>query len=222
MGRSSPPTCAWRRRGCKPHTEFVVGSGIVADWGIQVDDRLRTSVPGWWRPGTWPRRRRMTGERYVHAIFPNAVAQAPDRRGEPARCRSALRGRRGHEQPQAPRRAHRGHRHDRTIPTRCCAGSTARDLRSVYLRDDRVVGAQLAGDIRAAGSTARCMLRRTPVGRFGQRLVEPRFGMADSSPTRWHTGPPPDQARRPSAKPCAVVVANVTTGHHAALGACPA
>ena len=53
------------------------------------------------------------------------------------------------------------------------------DLRSIYLRDDRVVGVQLAGDIRAAGLYRSLMLRRVPVGRFGRRLVEPGFGMAD-------------------------------------------
>jgi NADPH-dependent 2,4-dienoyl-CoA reductase/sulfur reductase-like enzyme len=60
--------------GVKPHTEFVTGSGIVTDWGIHVDDRLGTSVPGIVAAGDvaevadW-----LTGERYVHAIFPNAV-----------------------------------------------------------------------------------------------------------------------------------------------------
>ena len=42
-----------------------------------------------------------------------------------------------------------------------------------------MVGAQLAGDIRAAGVYRSLMLRRLRVGRFGQRLVEPGFGMAD-------------------------------------------
>ena len=32
--------------GVKPHIEFVNGSGVVTDWGIKVDDRLTTSVPG--------------------------------------------------------------------------------------------------------------------------------------------------------------------------------
>ena len=52
-------------------------------------------------------------------------------------------------------------------------------LRAVYLRDDRIVGAQLVGDIGAAGIYHSLILRRQPVGRFGARLVEPGFGMAD-------------------------------------------
>jgi NAD(P)H-nitrite reductase large subunit len=53
------------------------------------------------------------------------------------------------------------------------------DLRSIYLREGRIIGAQLAGDIRAAGVYRSLMMRRSQVTCFGQRLVEPGFGMAD-------------------------------------------
>jgi len=53
------------------------------------------------------------------------------------------------------------------------------DVRTVYLRDDTVIGVQLAGDISAAGVYRSLMLRRVPVTRYGRRLVEPGFGMAD-------------------------------------------
>jgi hypothetical protein len=36
-----------------------------------------------------------------------------------------------------------------------------------------------AGDIRAAGVYRSPMLRRVPVTRYGRRLVEPGFGLAD-------------------------------------------
>ncbi len=120
----------------------------------------------------------LTGERYVHAIFPNAVAQAPvavanllggDLRYQGAENMNSLK----HlgvpvvamgtiDEPDEVLRWQRG-------------GS----LRSVYLRGGRVVGAQLAGDIRAAGVYRSLMMRRIDVGRYGQRLVEPGFGMAD-------------------------------------------
>ena len=41
-----------------------------------------------------------------------------------------------------------------------------------------MVGAQLAGDIRAAGVYRSLMMRRSDVGRYGQKLV-PEFGMGD-------------------------------------------
>jgi NAD(P)H-nitrite reductase large subunit len=47
------------------------------------------------------------------------------------------------------------------------------------LRDDKIIGAQLAGDIRAVGVYHSLMVQRIPVDRYGRRLVEPGFGMAD-------------------------------------------
>jgi len=165
--------------GVRPHTEFLDGSGIETGWGVHVDDRMATSVPGVVAAGDvaeaadW-----LTGERFVHAIFPNAVTQAPvaaanllgaDLVYDGAEAMNSLK--------------HLG------VPIVAIGTIEGPDeilrfegdggLRSVYLRDDRVVGAQLAGDIRAAGVYRSLMLRRVPVGRFGQRLVEPRFGMAD-------------------------------------------
>ena len=165
--------------GVKPHIEFVAGSGIVTGWGIHVDDRLVTTVPGIVAAGDvaevadW-----LTGERYVHAIFPNAVAQAPiaaanllgrDVRYEGAEAMNSL------KHLGVPIVAMG------TIdePDQVLRWQHGRDLRSVYLRDERVVGAQLAGDIRAAGVYRSLMMRRERVSRFGQRLVEPGFGMAD-------------------------------------------
>jgi NAD(P)H-nitrite reductase large subunit len=165
--------------GVKPHIEFVSGSGITTDWGIYVDDRMATSIPGIFAAGDvaeaadW-----LTGDRFVHAIFPNAVAQAP------IAAANLLGGNRRYAGAEAMNSLkHLGvpimtmgtiDRPD--IVLRWQEGG---DLRSIYLRNDRIVGAQLAGDIRAAGIYRALMLRQVPVGRYGQRLVEPRFGMID-------------------------------------------
>jgi len=165
--------------GVKPHTGFLDGSGVVAEWGVQVDEYLATSVAGVTAAGDVAEAiDRFTGARYVHAIFPNAVAQAPiaaanllgaDRRYDGAEAMNSLK--------------HLG------IPIVSIGSIDAPDeilrwrdgahLRAVYLRDDRIVGAQLVGDIGAAGLYHSLMLRRQPVGTFGRRLVEPGFGMAD-------------------------------------------
>ena len=165
--------------GVKPHVEFLHESPIATDWGIHVDDRLATSVPGIVAAGDvaesadW-----LTGERYVHAIFPNAVNQAViaatnllggDVRYEGAEAMNSLK--------------HLG------VPI--VAMGTIADpdevlrwqgkgsLRSVYVRGGRIVGAQLAGDISGAGVYRSLMLRRADVRQFGRRLVEPGFGVAD-------------------------------------------
>lgn len=165
--------------GVKPHVEFLGGSDVAVGWGIQVDDRLRTSVPGVYAAGDvtetadW-----LTGERYVHAIFPNAVLQGPlaainalggDLRYDGAEAMNSL------KHLGVPIIA-LGSIDD---PEQVLRHRDRHGLRSVYLRDGRIVGAQLAGDVRAAGIYRSLMLRRADVRRFGRRLVEPDFGMAD-------------------------------------------
>jgi NAD(P)H-nitrite reductase large subunit len=165
--------------GVKPHTEFIAGSGIVSDWGIHVDDHLQTSVPGIVAAGDvaeaadW-----LTGERYVHAIFPNAVTQAP------IAAANLLGGTVRYEGAEAMNSLkHLGvpivAMGTIEEPDEVLRWQQGGDLRSVYLRDGCVIGAQLAGDIRAAGVYRALMMRRSRVARFGQRLVEPGFGMAD-------------------------------------------
>ena len=115
----------------------------------------------------------LTGERYVHAIFPNAVAQAPiaaanllggDVRYQGAEAMNSL------KHLGVPIVAMG------TIdePDEVLRWQSGGSLRSIYLRGGRVVGAQLAGDIRAAGVYRSLMMRRADVGRYGQRAGRAR------------------------------------------------
>ncbi len=165
--------------GVKPHVEFLSGSDVAAHWGIRVDDRLQTSAAGVFAAGDvaeaadW-----MTGEHYVHAIFPNAVAQ-----GRIAAMNALGRGIVYDGAEAMNSLKHLGvpivamgtiEKPDEVLRHQDRGG-----LRSIYLRGDRIVGAQLAGDIAAAGIYRSLMLRRTDVSKFGARLIEPSFGMAD-------------------------------------------
>lgn len=165
--------------GVKPHVEYLTDTGVATDWGVHVDDRLVTSVPGIVAAGDvaeapdW-----LTGERYVHAIFPNAVAQAP----------IAAANLLGHDVRYEGAEAMNSLKHlgvpivamgTISEPEEVLQWQEHGNLRSVYLRDGRVIGAQLAGDIRSAGVYRSLMMRRTDVSRYGRRLVEPGFGMAD-------------------------------------------
>jgi NAD(P)H-nitrite reductase large subunit len=165
--------------GVKPHTEFLSGSGVETGWGIHVDTRLATSVTGIVAAGDVAEAAdRLTGERYVHAIFPNAVTQAPiaaanllgaDLRYDGAESMNSL------KHLGVPIVAMG------TIesPDEVLRWQEGADLRAIYLRDDKIIGAQLAGDIRAVGVYHSLMVQRIPVDRYGRRLVEPGFGMAD-------------------------------------------
>lgn len=172
--------------GVKPNVEYLEGSDLDVGWGVFVDDGLCTSFPNVWAAGDVAETRdRMTGLRYVHAIFPNAVAQA---RVVAARMLGDRREYEGAEAMNSMR--HLG------IPL-IAGGRTSpeqirwrdRDsLRKVFLEDDRIVGYQLAGDISGAGYLRSLMLRGTRIVEASHRLVDPRFAKRDiaerAQPTR--------------------------------------
>ncbi len=161
--------------GVKPNLEYLAGAGLDTGWGLRVDDALCTSAPNIRAAGDAVETRdRMTGERFVHAIFPNAVAQARvvaeqllgyDTRYEGAESMNSLR--------------HLG------IPVIAVGRQTGetelkirtdRQLRKINLTDGRIVGFRLAGDIRGAGVYRSLMLRRVDVSRYGDALLAPGFG----------------------------------------------
>lgn len=164
--------------GVKPHVEYLVGSGIGAGWGVRVDDRLRTDVPDVYAAGDVAEvADRMTGERYVHAIFPNAVAQ-----GEVV-ARNIL----GLETRYAGAESMNSLKH-LGIPVVSIGGITGDTalrwgegevLRTVWLTDGRITGCRLVGDISGAGVYRTLMLRGDDVRGHGSRLVRPGFGTAD-------------------------------------------
>ncbi len=164
--------------GVKPHVEFLDGSGVVVNWGIQVDDRMLTSIPFVVAAGDvaeaadW-----LTGERYVHAIFPNAVIQG----------RLAAMNLLGIESRYEGAEAMNSLKHlgvpivamgTMSNPDEIVSFRSDNALRTVYLRDGRIIGVQLAGDISSAGLYRSLMLRRTNVESFRKQLADPRFDVA--------------------------------------------
>ena len=158
--------------GIKPHVEFLSGSGIETGWGVQVDEFMRTNLPDIYAAGDvaetydW-----LSGERYVHAIFPNAVAQAKivalnllglGARYEGAETMNSLK--------------HLG------LPMMAVGAMSGEEqlrlrrgnaLRKIFLTGGRIVGFRLAGDIAAAGLYRALMLKRTDVQKIKDRLLDP-------------------------------------------------
>lgn len=164
--------------GVKPNLEFLSGSGIDQKWGILVDDRLRTNIPDVYAAGDVAEAvDRMTGERYVHAIFPNAVAQAEvvafnvlghDLRYEGAESMNSL------KHVGLPVMAVGAQSGEEELRLR--DGGT---LRKIFVNDGRIVGFRLTGDVRVAGVYRSLMLRHADVRAFGPRLVDPSFGTGE-------------------------------------------
>lgn len=162
--------------GVKPHVEFLGGSGVTASWGVQVDDRLRTTAPDVFAAGDVAEAAdRMTGEAFVHAIFPNAVAQgavaARNMLGDDVRYPGAesMNSLKHLGMPVAAVGAMDG---DELLRWR--AGDM---LRKVWLVDGRVVGFRLTGEVAGAGLLRTLMLRGDDVRRHGEGLAAPEFGV---------------------------------------------
>jgi NAD(P)H-nitrite reductase large subunit len=162
--------------GVRPNIEFLAASGLKTDWGIAVDETLATSLPDVWAAGDVAETvDRMTGERFVHAIWPNATAQGRivadrilgyDSVYEGAESMNSLR-----------------HLGLPLIAAGVISGDSelrwSRDgvLRKIVLDEGRIVGYRLSGDIRGAGVYRSLMLKRADVSAFGEDLLDPGFGV---------------------------------------------
>lgn len=162
--------------GVKPHVEFLGGSGVTAAWGVQVDDRLRTTAPDVYAAGDVAEAAdRMTGQPFVHAIFTNAVAQgviaARNILGDDVRYAGAesMNSLKHLGMPVAAVGAMDG---DELLRWR--AGEV---LRKVWLVDGRVAGFRLTGDVTGSGLLRMLMLRGDDVRRYGDALAAPEFGV---------------------------------------------
>jgi NAD(P)H-nitrite reductase large subunit len=163
--------------GIKPQIDFLDGSGIDCDWGVPVDDTLATNRPHVWAAGDVAETAdRLTGERYVHAIWPNAIAQG----------RIVAERILGYETVYEGSEIMNSLRH-LGVPL-IAAGEVTGDeelragradnLRTIVLKDNRVVGFRLVGDVRGAGTYRALMLRKTDVADLRRELLDPGFGLA--------------------------------------------
>lgn len=162
--------------GIKPNVDYLAGSGIDLNWGVPVDETLATNLPGVWAAGDIAETAdRMTGERYVHAIWPNATAQG----------RIVAERLLGYETVYEGAEAMNSLRHlglpliaagsvDGDEELRVCHSGT---LRKIVLTDNRIVGYRLAGDTHGAGIYRSLMLKKADVSRFRHELLDPRFGV---------------------------------------------
>jgi len=161
--------------GVRPAIDWLKGSGVETNWGVLVDDLQRTNVADIYAAGDVAETKdRMTGERFVHAIFPNAVAQA----------RVVANGLLGFEVPYEGAESMNSLKH-LGVEVMAVGSQTGQEelrsrndgaLRKVFLSDGRIVGFRLVGDVRGAGVLRSLMLRRVEVGPFHDRLLDPRLG----------------------------------------------
>jgi nitrite reductase (NADH) large subunit len=161
--------------GVKPNIEFLEGSGVKTGWGVTVDELLCTNLPDIYAAGDVAETfDRLSGEQYVHAIFPNAVEQGK------VVAHNLL----GENLPYEGAESMNSLKHLGLplIAAGLMVGEELRvkrgkALRKVYLQDDRIVGYRLAGDLSSAGIFRTLMNKRVNVNGFKSRLLKPGFGM---------------------------------------------
>lgn len=161
--------------GLKPQMALLAGSGVERNFGVLVDDHLRSSAPDVYACGDVAETfDRLTGERYVHAIFPNAVDQG----------RIVARNLLGMDV------TYEGADHMNSLkhlglPIMAVGNMEGEEmrwrqgdvLRKLYVADGRLVGFRLVGDVSAAGILRSLINRRVDVRPFQHRLLDPHFGM---------------------------------------------
>jgi nitrite reductase (NADH) large subunit len=161
--------------GVRPNLEFLESSGIVHNWGISVDDHLLTSLPNVYAAGdVIETPDRLTGQVYVHAIFPNAVEQGRvvglnlagiDTPYEGAERMNSL------KHLGLPLMAVGLREGDEVL-----RGRVDGAWRTLYLQDNRLVGYQLIGDVRPSGALRALLNRGDDLRKLKKRLLEPTFG----------------------------------------------
>ena len=161
--------------GVKPNIDFLDNSSIEHDWGLHVDDHLRTNLPDVYAAGDVVEvPDRLTGETYVHAIFPNAVEQ-----GRVVGLNLA-----GYETLYEGGERMNSLKH-LGLPIMAVGlkegdeilqDKRNGDLRTIYIKENRLVGFQLAGDIRAAGVLRTLMIQATDIRPLKGHLLDPNFG----------------------------------------------
>jgi NAD(P)H-nitrite reductase large subunit len=161
--------------GVRPNLDFLAGSGIAQRWGVSVDEHLQTSTPGVYAAGdVIEAPDKLTGEAYVHAIFPNAVEQGRVVGLNLAGINVCYEG-----AERMNSLKHLG------LPILAAGlkegdevlhGRVNGSWRTLYLRQECLVGYQLVGDVRAAGALRSLLNRGQPLGRLKDHLLEHNFG----------------------------------------------
>jgi nitrite reductase (NADH) large subunit len=161
--------------GVMPNLDLLQGSGIACKRGISVDEHLRTSMPDVFAAGDCIESPYLlTGEIYVHAIFPNAVEQGQvagmNMAGYPVEYEGAQRMN-SLKHLGLPIVAAGEKQGERVLQER-----HGTQLCTIYLKGSHVVGFQLAGDIKNAGVYHTLMMQKYDVSGMETQLLDPNFG----------------------------------------------
>jgi len=161
----------------RPDVKWLAGSGVATAAGVLVSDRMETNVPGVFAAGDVAQSQGKSGPEPVLANWPNATNGGRIAGLNLAGIRARFRG------PDSVNVvrvfdvavASFGEREgDRTLVAEMPGGA----VRTLALRDGRIVGGQFYGDVDGTGVYLELMKKGTPVEALEGSLLSPRFSPA--------------------------------------------
>jgi nitrite reductase (NADH) large subunit len=171
-------------KGVDPRLELLEGTPIRKDYGVLVDDYLRTSVENIYAAGDVAQARDvLRGEPWINALWPCAVEQgrvaALNMLGRAMSYRGSMRMNSvqffgvpvisaGLAVLTPGPLGGRPGEHDETLESRPAPGI----YRKIFLKDETIVGFVLVGDVQAAGVLRILMERRVNVAPIKEELLE--------------------------------------------------
>jgi len=171
-------------KGVRPNTGLAKQAGVATDYGILVDTHMRSSVPNIYAAGDVAEAKDfVSGERYIHAIWPNAVEQGlvagqnmaggdVEYVGGIAMNSVDLFGLASIAVGLTRPRAKEGYEIlTHVVPEKGF-------YRKIVLKDNVVVGAICIGEVEAAGVFSGLIRRRTNVSKIKDALLKEDFDYA--------------------------------------------
>lgn len=172
-------------KGVYPNIHLAVDAGIETDYGILVDEHMRTSIPNIYAAGDVAEAKDLiNGGRYIHAIWPNAVEQGKVAGMNMAGGDVEYEGGMGMNSvdlfglPSISMGITKLRKPDPSYEFLSKSEPERQYYRKIAIKDGRLVGAVCIGDVENAGIFAELIRRRIDVSAIKEVLLEEDFDYA--------------------------------------------
>lgn len=172
-------------KGVFPNIHLAVEAGIETDYGILVDEHMRTSVPKVYAAGDVAEAKDLiNGGRYIHAIWPNAVEQGKVAGMNMAGGDIEYEGGMGMNSmdlfglPSISMGITKLRKPDASYEFLSKSEPERQFYRKIGIKDGRLVGAVCIGNVENAGIFAELIRRKTDISAIKEILLEEDFDYA--------------------------------------------
>lgn len=172
-------------KGVTPNISLAVDAGIETNYGILVDEKMRTNIPDIYAAGDVAEARDLiNGTRYIHAIWPNAVEQGKIAGQNMAGMDVEYEGGMGMNSvelfglPSITLGITKLRKPDPSYQSFSRIDESKPYYRKIMLKDGKLVGAVLIGSVESAGIFGELIRRKVDVSGIVDILLDEDFGYA--------------------------------------------